>query len=142
MAINFPSSPIEGQVHNVSPGKSFVYRSGAWAQAPMKTALPKNYVVNPAMTVSQQNGDVASTGATFNGYFPADQFGVYTTWPAGAGMITRRNAGVTPQAHALFKSLAAVLHWLQLIMLVTCIKLKVSGWLISNGVRLRLLTLF
>ena len=73
MAINFPSSPTEGQVHNVSPGNSFVYRSGVWVPAPMKTALPKNYIVNPGMQISQQNG---STVVAKNG-FPADQWSAF-----------------------------------------------------------------
>jgi hypothetical protein len=71
MAANFPSSPTEGQVHNVSPGNSFVFLSGVWVPAPVKTALPKNYVVNPSMQISQQNGDVAGT---VTGYYPADQW--------------------------------------------------------------------
>ena len=80
MAIDFPLSPTEGQVHNQSPGVSFVYRSGAWAAAPMKTALPRNYFINGGMTVSQQNGTtvliqgsggIAGTSAS---YYPADQW--------------------------------------------------------------------
>ena len=47
MGINFPSTPAEGQVLNVSPGKSFVFKSGLWRKAPMTTAMPKNYIVNP-----------------------------------------------------------------------------------------------
>ena len=55
MGINFPSTPAEGQVLNISPGKSFVFRSGLWRKAPMTTAMPKNYIVNPSMQISQQN---------------------------------------------------------------------------------------
>lgn len=71
MAIVFPTSPTEGQVYNISPGNSYVFRGGFWRKAPMKTALQKNYVVNPAMQISQQNVDVA--GTTY-GYYPADQY--------------------------------------------------------------------
>jgi hypothetical protein len=80
MAINFPSSPTEGQVHNVSPGVSFVYQGGAWVPAPIKTALPKNYVVNPSMMVSQQNGDAASVPIASMSYYPAD------TWVISSGL--------------------------------------------------------
>ena len=86
MAFDFPSSPTEGQVHNQSPGVSFVYRSGAWTPAPMKTALPKNYVVNPAMQISQQQGNVS--GAASN-YYAADQFFLALGSPTGAASLQR-----------------------------------------------------
>jgi hypothetical protein len=71
MGINFPASPTDGQVFNASPGVSFVAAGGRWRPAPLKTALPKNYVVNPAMQVSQENG---TTAGTVTGYYPADQW--------------------------------------------------------------------
>jgi hypothetical protein len=71
MAINFPSSPTEGQVHNQSPGVSFVYRGGSWQPAPLKTALPKNYLVNPSIQHSQQNN---FTNGTVAGFYMADQW--------------------------------------------------------------------
>lgn len=70
MATDFPSAPAEGQVFNAAPGKSFVFRNGLWRKAPLTTALPKNYIVNPAMQISQQNGD-ASVATSL---FPADQW--------------------------------------------------------------------
>ena len=80
MAINFPSSPTEGQILNVVPGNSFIFKDGFWQPAPLKTALPKNYVVNPCMTVSQENGDAGSVAASSLAYYPAD------TWIASAGL--------------------------------------------------------
>ena len=77
MAINFPSSPIWGQVHNVSPGNSFVwYGEYGWEPAPLKTAHPKNYIVNPSTWHSQENGDVTiSPGAGVAGStLPADDW--------------------------------------------------------------------
>ena len=74
MGINFPSFPADGQVLSVSPGVSFVASGGRWRPAPLKTALPKNYIVNPAMQVSQQNGDTASAASSTVSYYPADQW--------------------------------------------------------------------
>jgi hypothetical protein len=86
MAIDFPSSPTEGQIHNVSPGKSFIYRSGVWTSAPMNTALPKNYIVNSAMQISQQNGRISSTTT---GTFIADQWQTY--WPPPSDATVKPN---------------------------------------------------
>lgn len=76
MAITFPASPTEGQVHNAAPGYSFVFRGGAWVPAPMKTALPRNLLLNPAMTINQQNTSavmgVAGTATLVT--YPADQW--------------------------------------------------------------------
>jgi hypothetical protein len=75
MAIDFPSSPTEGQVLHVSKGNSMVYRGGYWRAAPMKTALSQNLLGNPAMLVSQQNADVMSPITASNGgYYAADQW--------------------------------------------------------------------
>src|SRR5262245_3545571 len=85
MAINFPSSPTEGQIFNASPGLSFIYGGGTWAQAPIKTALPRNYVINPSMMVSQQNGDASSAAAASGVYYPADQWAA--SWNTTGGSI-------------------------------------------------------
>jgi hypothetical protein len=74
MAIDFPTSPTAEQVHNVSPGVSFVFRGGVWVPAPMKTALPKNYIVNPSMQITQQNGTNPSGNVASGGYYAADEW--------------------------------------------------------------------
>lgn len=71
MAFDFPSSPVEGQTFNVLPQRSYIYRGGLWQKNDMVTALPKNYVVNPAFQISQQNG---ATAQTAHGTYPADQW--------------------------------------------------------------------
>jgi len=86
MAIDFPSSPAEGQVHNVSPGRSFVFRSGVWVPAPLKTALPRNYIINPAMQISQQNGRTTSAQTANLDYYMADQWRCRGTAP-GAWLV-------------------------------------------------------
>jgi hypothetical protein len=71
MAIDFPSSPVTGQVFNAAPGRSFVWRSVAWEPVSVTTALSKNLIVNGNMEVSQQN---ATTAGTVAGFYPADQW--------------------------------------------------------------------
>ena len=75
MAISFPAG-VEGLVHNVSPGVSFVYRGGAWIPAPLKTALPKNYIVNPTFQISQQNPGGVQVWGGYPPDYPADQWRV------------------------------------------------------------------
>jgi len=94
MGINFPSPPTEGQVVNVSPGKSFVFRNGYWRLAPLNTALPKNYIINPSMQISQQNG---TTLGTTNGYFPADQWWhQYNVLTTRTGLLSNNSRLFTP----------------------------------------------
>lgn len=66
MALDFPSSPSEGQIFS-----GFIFTGGLWQSVPIRTALPFNYIVNPAMQISQQNGDASSN---VSGYYPADQW--------------------------------------------------------------------
>jgi len=90
MAMDFPSSPTERQVFNAAPGVSYEYFSGVWRPAPMKTALPKNYVVNPSMQISQEIGDtIISPGAGVAGScYPADQWVLYHAAIPGASIAT------------------------------------------------------
>lgn len=90
MGINFPSSPAWQQVHNVSPGVSYVWEFG-WKPAPIKTAMPKNYIVNPSMQHSQQNGDTtlsSGAGVVSGGYYPADQWYLYHAGITGVAIAT------------------------------------------------------
>jgi hypothetical protein len=90
MAVDFPASPTVGQIFNARPGVSFVYRSTGWTRAPLKTALPKNYIVNPAVQISQER-DVAPV--TVGNAFAADQWSFY--FDSGAHSYGRV-AKVTP----------------------------------------------
>lgn len=86
MAIDFPSSPAEGDVLHISPGRSMVFLAGTWGPSWVKTALPKNYIVNPCMSVSQENGDTLSANAASNaGYYGADQW--QGRWSISPGMM-------------------------------------------------------
>lgn len=69
MGINFPT-PAENMVY-----EGYVFRNSAWRKPAKQCALPKNFIVNPVMAVSQQNGSAAGT---VTGYYPADQ------WTLGA----------------------------------------------------------
>jgi hypothetical protein len=68
MAVDFPASPTNGQVYN-----GYVYQSGAWNRA-ATTALPKNYIVNPCMQISQQFGNTAMADSSGQWLFMADQW--------------------------------------------------------------------
>lgn len=69
MAINFPSSPTEGQKH-YAWNQMYIFKNGVW-EVSYKTADPFNYVVNPGFQISQQNGD---TSGNVSQYYPADQW--------------------------------------------------------------------
>lgn len=88
--LDFPSSPTEGQIF-----QSFIYRSGAWAKVPLKTALPKNYLVNPAMQISQQNGDAMRAAATSATYYAADQWASRWNIVSGGMQAARWNVFAT-----------------------------------------------
>jgi len=90
MALNFPSSPTEGQKF-ISGSVVYTFLGGVWNAAPLDTALPFNYVVNPAMQISQQNGN---TGSSVAGYYPADQW--ISSTNAGAGVSASRLQLTTP----------------------------------------------
>jgi hypothetical protein len=84
MALDFPSSPAVGQAFAGRVWDGAVWDSGAYP-----TALPKNYVLNSAMQISEENGNTAvSAGA---GHV-IDQW-QYTSSPGTA----QRVASVTPR---------------------------------------------
>jgi hypothetical protein len=67
--LDFPSSPTDGQIYG-----SYLYSGGVWMQNGAlltPTAQTRNRIVNPAMQVSQENGN--AVGST-NSYYPADQW--------------------------------------------------------------------
>lgn len=86
MAINFPNSPTEGQVHSTGTA-NYTYKNGVWERALKGTALPFNYLVNSSMQVSQQNGD---TGGTASGFYPADQWVSAVITPTTAQRVVSR----------------------------------------------------
>ena len=63
---------------------AYVRKDAAWVQGQAQTALPRNRIVNPAMQISQENGNTAGTAQS---YYAADQWnhthggptGVYTS---------------------------------------------------------------
>ena len=75
MAFDFPSSPVENQIYTPAGGPSYVWRSPAWRiNSPSLGAdVRRNRIVNPAMQISQENGN---TVGTTNGFYPADQWTV------------------------------------------------------------------
>lgn len=86
--LDFPTSPTEGQRAN-----GFVYRSGKWGRPRTKTALPKNYLVNPTFQISQQNG---STAQTASGSYPVDQWIMALAGMAGASFQSYQELAASP----------------------------------------------
>ena len=87
MAINFPSSPTNGQTLTVG---NVVYTwssaKGAWSASLISTtARSNNRIVNPSMISSQENGNTIGTGV----YFPADQFAMSPSIAPGGVNIQR-----------------------------------------------------
>ena len=71
MAIDFPSSPNDGQkFYQKGTLYSWVAAKSRWDAAPLTTALPFNLLVNPAFQISQQNAGFGD----FSGFYPADQW--------------------------------------------------------------------
>lgn len=86
--LDFPTSPTEGQRAN-----GFVYRSGKWGRPRTKTALPKNYFVNPTFQISQQNG---AASQSVSGSYPVDQWVLATNGMAAAGIVSYQEAAASP----------------------------------------------
>ena len=73
---DFPYPPTENQVFTPPGGPTYVFKSPAWTQASVgsitpPTAQTRNRVVNPAMQISQENGNAAGTVSL---YYAADQW--------------------------------------------------------------------
>ena len=100
MALSFPASPTNGQLfiptHALGSGPIYTYNSSlaAWTRK-AGTALQKNFLVNPAMQVSQQWGDTVLTGNGSANEPLADQW-EYLQNPGGA-INARRIAITTPR---------------------------------------------
>lgn len=109
MALNFPDSPTVGQIFTgytwdgekwappstagmvrYDIAQSFTYLQQAQARANIGD-LKKNYIVNGAMMISQENGTTAGTTA---GYYPVDQFLV--DFVHGGTMSIAQVASATP----------------------------------------------
>ena len=76
MALDFPSSPTVGQLYPnpaVAGVPQYTWDGEKWASGNVASIATskKNYILNGAMMVSQENG--ATAGAA-SGYYPVDQF--------------------------------------------------------------------
>ena len=107
MAIDFPASPAAGQIFNAAPGLSFVYKSGSgWQKAPLTTALPKNYLINPSAVVSQQNGRGGSPAAAAYDWVTADMW--VASWNASGNLSAASYAGYGESAPMWMNAAAAL----------------------------------
>ena len=71
---DFPNSPTNGQTFAPIGGPVYVYTGGVWrmqGSGQVVTAEARNRIVNPAMQISQENGNTASS---VNAYYMADQW--------------------------------------------------------------------
>src|SRR4029077_5840246 len=96
-----PSSPISGQLWFESDtGKTYIWytdpNTSQWVQIagismvqPVQTAETYNRIVNPAMQVSQENGNTAGTAIA---YYAADQ---WSFWQSGGGAYSFQRVQVT-----------------------------------------------
>jgi len=96
VAFDFPNSPSEGTVFAPTGGPVYVYTGGVWkmqGSGQVVTAEARNRIVNPAMQISQENGDTRSGAA---GVFCADQWGaLFSTATSSIGH--QRMAVTTPR---------------------------------------------
>jgi hypothetical protein len=90
--IDFPVPTFIGQVFNPGTGLIYTWDGVAWNLSPvqLKTARADNLIVNPAMSVSQENG---STAGNLSTWYPVDQWPVFTTGPVYS---SQRIASLTP----------------------------------------------
>lgn len=82
MSFDFPNSPTNGQVFAPTGGPVYVYTGGVWrmqSSGQVVTAEARNRIVNPAMQISQENGNTASASTGAMQHFAADQ------WVANGG---------------------------------------------------------
>lgn len=86
--IDFPASPTPGQVFNPGTGPIYTWDGVAWNLTPVqvKTARPKNMIVNPCALISQENGRVAGT---VTAYFVADQWSLRVV--ASGGVVSAKS---------------------------------------------------
>jgi len=96
MAMDFPNAPAEGAVYAPAGGPTYIYQSGIWVAqaipyATVPTARSRNRIVNPAMQISQENGN---TAVTLNGYYPADQW--YLLMATTGAVSAQRVQSITP----------------------------------------------
>lgn len=80
MALNFPSSPATNDTH-VANGLTYRWNGAVWNwEGAPTTALRRNYLINPSMQISQENGrnqfsqGFGYAGGTTANYFMADQW--------------------------------------------------------------------
>ena|SRR6478609_1792331 len=99
MAMDFPASPTEGQTYQAPGGPLYTYRAPAWRSGvtqPVIAKTQRNRIVNPALQISQENGN-SSTGAltTFT-YYAADQWVSAFAGSGGSAATQRAQATMTP----------------------------------------------
>ena len=85
MAFDFPNAPTVGQTYS-----GYVWDGEKWLTQPAKGSK-KNYIINGAMMVSQENG---TTAGSANGYYPVDTF--FLSFSNGGTQTAQQVFAMTP----------------------------------------------
>jgi hypothetical protein len=88
----FPAKASSAETVTGTDDAKYVTPAGVAARDAVAQPGHRNHIVNPAMQISQQNGNTAST---VSGYFPADQW-QFVMVAAGADVTAARVASITP----------------------------------------------
>ena len=96
MALDFPSSPTVGQLYPnpaVAGVPQYTWDGEKWASGNVASIATskKNYIINGAMMVSQENG---GTSGTATGYYPVDMFNM--AYSNAGTQTTAQVASMTP----------------------------------------------
>jgi hypothetical protein len=93
MALNFPNSPIAGDKVTLG-GRKYQYSGAVWT-ADDTAALTRNRIINPAMTISQEWGNITSGSVANGDFYAADQW--QTVWSiTGAATILGKLVATDP----------------------------------------------
>jgi len=95
VAFDFPASPTPGTAFTPTGGPTYVWGGVAWVVADtpsFRTATGRNRIVNPAFTVSQENGSNAGGPSSALNFFAADQW-LHVSGVAPGTVAAQRTAG-------------------------------------------------
>jgi hypothetical protein len=102
MAFDFPASPTVGAIYSPAGGPSWQWDGAKWIQVTGSTSPPvpltaesRNRIVNPAMQISQENGNTGSASMSSLDFHSADQWRSLSAVSPGT-VNAQRVQGATP----------------------------------------------
>lgn len=96
-ALDFPASPVNGQIYDPGTGTLYQWNGAQWdvyTGNKQGHAETRNRITNPAMQISQEYGETATTTAST---YPADQWLIAGSLPGLTS--TRASVGLTPSGN-------------------------------------------